>query len=96
MRTTKVVSITMPPPLFEQAQALAKQENRTMSELVREALRRYQREREWKEISSYGAMQAEMASIKNEEDVVNLVRQVRREMAQEEAGQKAILALSNS
>jgi predicted DNA-binding protein len=45
MRTTKVVSITMPPPLFEAAQALAKQENRTMSELVREALRHYQRER---------------------------------------------------
>jgi len=35
----------MPPPLFEAAQALAKQENRTMSELVREALRHYQRER---------------------------------------------------
>jgi CopG family transcriptional regulator/antitoxin EndoAI len=96
MRTTKVVSITMPPPLFEAAQALAKQENRTMSELMREALRRYQREQEWKEISSYGTMQAEMADVKNEEDVVNLVRQVRREMAQEEAGQKTILALSNS
>jgi hypothetical protein len=41
-------------------------------------------------------MQAEMADVKNEEDVVNLVRQVRREMAQEEAGQKTILALSNS
>ena len=86
----------MPPPLFEAAQALAKQENRTMSELMREALRRYQREQEWKEISSYGTMQAEMADVKNEEDVVNLVRQVRREMAQEEAGQKTILALSNS
>jgi predicted transcriptional regulator len=45
MRTTKVVSITLPPALFEQAQALAKAENRTMSELMREALRRYQRER---------------------------------------------------
>lgn len=96
MRTTKVVSITMPPPLFKQAQALAKQENRTMSELVREALRRYQRDQIFEQVRSFGTMSAEMADVKNEDDIVNLVRQVRREMAQEEAGQKAILALSNS
>jgi len=43
MRTTKVYSITMPPDLAKQAERLAKKENRTMSELMREALRRYQR-----------------------------------------------------
>jgi Arc/MetJ-type ribon-helix-helix transcriptional regulator len=42
MRTTKVYSITMPPDLARQAEALAKKENWTMSELMREALRRYQ------------------------------------------------------
>jgi len=42
MRTTKVYSITMPPDMAKQAEALAKKENRTMSELMREALRRYQ------------------------------------------------------
>ena len=42
MRTTKVNSITMPPDLAKQAEALAKKENPTMSELMREALRRYQ------------------------------------------------------
>jgi hypothetical protein len=42
MRTTKVYSITMPPDLARQAEALARKENRTMSELMREALRRYQ------------------------------------------------------
>ena len=42
MRTTKVYSITMPPDLAKQAERLAKEENRTMSELMREALRRYQ------------------------------------------------------
>lgn len=82
--------------MFEEAQALAKHENRTMSELVREALRRYQREREWEEIRSYGKVAAEMADVRNEEDVVNLVRQVRHEMAEEETGRKAILAQSNS
>jgi Arc/MetJ-type ribon-helix-helix transcriptional regulator len=42
MRTTRVYSITMPPDLARQAERLAKKENRTMSELMREALRRYQ------------------------------------------------------
>ena len=92
MRTTRVVSITLPPPLFEEAQALARQENRTMSELMREALRRYQRERNWETIHSFGAMSAEMADVKNEEDVVNLVRQVRREMAQEKAARTTAIA----
>jgi hypothetical protein len=45
MRTSRVVSITLPPALFEQAQSLAKAESRTMSELVREALRQYQQEK---------------------------------------------------
>ena len=73
--------------MFEEVQALAKEENRTISELFREALRRYQREREWERIRSYGTMSAEMAGVKTEEDVVNLVRQVRHEMAQEKASQ---------
>ncbi len=41
MRNTKVFSITMPPEA-KQAERLAKKENRTMSELMREALRRYE------------------------------------------------------
>ena len=46
MRNTKVYSITMPPQLAKQAERLAKKENRTMSELMREALRRYQQQEE--------------------------------------------------
>jgi predicted DNA-binding protein len=42
MRNTKVYSITMPPELARQAERLAKEESRTMSELMREAFRRYQ------------------------------------------------------
>jgi CopG family transcriptional regulator/antitoxin EndoAI len=92
MRTTKVVSITLPPPLFEQAQALAKEENRTMSELMREALRRYQSERMWSRLRSFGTISDDMPGVKNEEDVVKLVRQVRREMAEEEAARTSQLA----
>ncbi len=44
-RSTKVYSITMPPELGRQAEELAKEESRTMSELMREAFRRYQLDR---------------------------------------------------
>jgi Arc/MetJ-type ribon-helix-helix transcriptional regulator len=36
----------MPPAQLKQAERLAKKENRTLSELVREALRQYQQKRE--------------------------------------------------
>jgi hypothetical protein len=41
MRTAKTVSITLPPDLLVKAQEIAQREHRTMSELFREALRRY-------------------------------------------------------
>jgi Arc/MetJ-type ribon-helix-helix transcriptional regulator len=42
MRTTRTISISLPPKQLKAAEHLAKKENRTMSELVREALRRYE------------------------------------------------------
>jgi metal-responsive CopG/Arc/MetJ family transcriptional regulator len=45
MRNTKVVSISLPAEMLEAAEIMAKRENRTMSELIPEALRVYQRER---------------------------------------------------
>lgn len=41
MRTTKNISITFPTAMAKQAERLAKRENRTMSELLREAFRAY-------------------------------------------------------
>ena len=42
MRTSQTISISLPPAQLREAERLARKENRTMSELVREALRRYQ------------------------------------------------------
>jgi Arc/MetJ-type ribon-helix-helix transcriptional regulator len=42
MRTTEAVSVTLPLEMLKRAKKLAARENRTMSELVREALRRYE------------------------------------------------------
>lgn len=44
MRTTKVLSISLPEAQYKKAVRLAKKQNRTMSELMREALRVYESE----------------------------------------------------
>src|ERR1035437_9023749 len=80
MRNTKVVSISLPAEMLEAAETLAKQENRTMSELMREALRVYQRERlAWQDIFAYGEANAKKLGIKNEQDVVGMGRESRRQ-----------------
>ena len=78
MRTSKILSITLPPAMLKEAERLAKKENRTMSELVREALRYYQLGRRWDEINAYGRARANALGIR-ESDVVPLVKQFRKE-----------------
>ncbi len=41
MRSRKLVTISLPPPLLKEAERVAKEEYRNMSELFREALRFY-------------------------------------------------------
>jgi predicted transcriptional regulator len=77
VRTTKTLSVTLPPEMFVRAEELAKKENRTMSELVREALRQYERQRWWDEMNAYGRKTAEAAGVRTEEDVVDAIHAVR-------------------
>ena len=81
MRTTKTISVTLPPEMLARAELIARKEHRTMSELIREALRHYERRAWWDEVNTYGRRTAERAGITSEEDVVNAVRQVRRARA---------------
>jgi CopG family transcriptional regulator/antitoxin EndoAI len=41
LRTRKLITISFPPPLLKKAEQVAREENRTKSELLREALRFY-------------------------------------------------------
>jgi Arc/MetJ-type ribon-helix-helix transcriptional regulator len=45
MRTTQILSISLPPAMLRQFEEVRKKESRTRSELVREALRAYFEER---------------------------------------------------
>lgn len=78
MRTTKNISLTIPPVLLKQATAIAKQEGRTQSELFREALRRY--------IIQSGFQRLQQAAITrnkkrglSENDVAKLIKAYRTE-----------------
>jgi hypothetical protein len=42
MRTTKTISFSLPPKQLKEMERVARRENRTLSELVRETFRRYQ------------------------------------------------------
>jgi metal-responsive CopG/Arc/MetJ family transcriptional regulator len=46
MTTSKTLSVSMPPTQLKRVARLAKKENRTLSELVREALRQYEQKQE--------------------------------------------------
>ena len=46
-RKTKTITFSLPPEMAEQVQAVMREEDRTMSELIREALRNYMEERQW-------------------------------------------------
>ena len=46
-RKTKTITFSLSPAMAEQVNAVMQEERRTMSELIREALRNYMEEREW-------------------------------------------------
>ncbi len=47
-RTTRTITFSLPPEMAEQVQRAVKEEDRTVSELLREAIRLYMEEREWR------------------------------------------------
>ena len=79
MRNSKVLTISLPPRVFERIMKTAKSKGMTRSELVREALRRYEtEEQEWQALFDYGRRKAQAAGIRTEEDVERLIEASRR------------------
>ncbi len=76
MRNTRTLSVTLPPDMLKRAQSIARKESRTMSELIREALRHYERRSWWDDINAYGRSKADGQGIR-EQDVDRLVHELR-------------------
>lgn len=79
-RTTKTITFSLPPELAEQVETAKREEGRTMSELVREALRRYLDDREWRSILRYGERRARELGL-TPDDVERLVEVYRAEQS---------------
>jgi CopG family transcriptional regulator/antitoxin EndoAI len=77
VRTTKILSLSLPPELLREAERVAKKEGRTKSELFREALRRYIQEQRWAELRRYGAAQGRKLGIR-QADVESVIAADRR------------------
>ena len=77
MRTSKILSLSLPPTLLREAERLAKKEGSTKSELFRQALRRYLQEQRWAELRGYGARQARKLGVK-ETDIERLIMEDRK------------------
>jgi len=77
-RTTKTITFSLPPDMADRVEEIMKQEGRTKSELLREALRYYIEEREWKQLFRYGEQRAREQGI-GPQDVERLVEEYRAE-----------------
>ena len=64
-----IINISVPPALAKQINKVAKEENRTKSELLREAFRVYEFNRDWAKIRAVGEATARRMGIKTYDDI---------------------------
>jgi CopG family transcriptional regulator/antitoxin EndoAI len=78
-RTSRVYTISLPPELARKAEALAKRDSRTMSELFREAFRTYYAQRARTTLEEIGEYATSRNPGYTEADVPRLIQEVRSE-----------------
>jgi CopG family transcriptional regulator/antitoxin EndoAI len=81
LRTYQTMSLSMPPRLLKQVLSLARQEGKTKSELMREALRQYIEMKEMRKAQSIFSKRARELGIKDEDDIERIVEEYRSEQA---------------
>jgi CopG family transcriptional regulator/antitoxin EndoAI len=83
MRTTKPITVSLPLDLLEEAQRAAREEARTRTDLIRDALRQYLASRRWQRLRTWGAETADRLGLKTEADLQRFLDRARqrRDMA---------------
>ena len=79
-RTSKVLTVSLPPDAAEEFDRLAAREGRNRSELFREMIgvyRAYLETQTFESLQRYGAAQASRRGIRTEKDVERLIRDAR-------------------
>ncbi|MDO8886865.1 ribbon-helix-helix protein, CopG family [Candidatus Oleimmundimicrobium sp.] len=75
-RTTKVLTFSLPPETAKEIEKLAKDQGKTKSNLLRDAIRVYEEylaEKEWRELFEFGEETAKRFGIKSEEELFALL-----------------------
>ena len=78
-RTTRTITFSLPPELADRVDQVMKQQGRSRSEFLREAVLRYIQEHEWRQLLQYGEARARAKGIRPE-DVASLVEENRTEV----------------
>ena len=78
-RTTKTITFSLPPDMADRVDEAMKQQGRSRSEFLREAVLRYIEECEWRQLLRYGEERARKEGI-GPEDVADLVEEYRAEV----------------
>ncbi|MBU4174522.1 MAG: ribbon-helix-helix protein, CopG family [Actinobacteria bacterium] len=79
-RTTKTMTVSLPPQVYEEVEKLAREENKTKSELFREMVRVYEEyldERRWRRLKRAGDDTATRLQITSEADIERIVHEAR-------------------
>ncbi|MGB9825765.1 MAG: ribbon-helix-helix protein, CopG family [Desulfofundulus sp.] len=77
MRETVIWTVSLPPQMAEKAEALARLENRSKSELIREALRQYISLREWEQMQAKASLKTQALGITDEGKVEEIIDELR-------------------
>lgn len=78
MKTTKVLTLSLPPEIVREVEVITKEEKRTKSELFREALQKYINDKRWLQIRQWGMKASKDIGVSTEEDIDKLIHQYRR------------------
>ncbi len=79
-RTTKTITISLPPKMVKEVERLAKTEKKTKSQLFRDMIAVYEEyiaEKEWRELRRFGNETAKKLGITSEEDVYRIINEVK-------------------
>ena len=78
-RSTRTITFSLSPAIADRVDQVTKEQRRSRSELVREALLRYLEECEWQQLFQYGEQRARALGL-GPEDVSPLVEEYRAEV----------------
>ena len=78
-RTTRTITFSLPPDMADRVNEVMKQQGRSRSEFLREAVLRFMEECEWRQLLQYGEERARAQGI-GPDDVAGLVEEYRAQV----------------